>query len=94
MEEIITISRHSGAIEWLKKYHPEFSNVQHFVQALPDDIRDKIVIGTLPINLAYLAKEYYHLSMDIPLEMRGKELTVTDMEKCNCKLEHYKILKI
>nr|BDI55091.1 MAG: CRISPR-Cas system-associated protein Csx16 [uncultured archaeon] len=94
MSEIIIVSRHAGAINWLKKHYPKFSNLKHLTHISEEEIKDRIIIGTLPVNLAVLAKEYWHLSMNVPLEMRGKELTVEDMENFNCKIENYKILKI
>ena len=88
-EKTIIISRHKGAINWLKKYHSEFNNVEYFTHVNKKDIKGNIVIGTLPINLAIFSKEYWHLSMDIPIEMRGKELSIKDMEEFNCKIEGF-----
>ena len=89
MEKIVIVSRHQGALNWLKKHHPEFDNVEYFSHINEKDIKDNIVIGTLPINLAKLAKEYWHLSMSIPSEMRGVELTIEDMENLDCKIEGF-----
>jgi len=57
------------------------------------EIEGNVIIGTLPINLAVLAKEYWHLSMNVPAEKRGQELTLEDMESFDCKIEQYRILK-
>jgi len=90
----VIITRHPGALKWLRKHHPEYKEVEHIVHAKPEDIEGNIVIGMLPIHMAVLAKEYWNLSLNIPAEMRGKELTVSDMEKYNCKIEQYKITKV
>jgi len=89
----IIISRHPGAIEWLKRHHPELSGAKVLKHAVPDDLFGNVVIGTLPVNLAALAKEYWHLTMDIPVEARGKELTADDMEEFGCKINRYIIMK-
>lgn len=93
MKKII-VSRHKGAVYWIKKHYPKFSKFDHLNHVNEDDIKGNIVIGTLPINLAVLAKEYWHLSMKIPVEMRGKEFTIEDMENFNCKIEKYTIKKM
>jgi len=82
-----------GALEWLKNHYSEFADAKYLSHVSEEDIENNIVIGTLPINLAVLAKEYWHLSMTIPAEMRGKELTSEDMEKFDCKIERYIIKK-
>ncbi len=90
MEKII-ITRHKGAVDWIKKHYPKFSVFKHLTHASEEDIEGNIIVGTLPVNLAVLSKEYWHLSMDIPAEFRGKELTIEDMESFNCLLQRYEI---
>ena len=90
MKKII-ITRHKGAVDWIKKHYPEFSAFEHLTHANKLDIQGNIIIGTLPVNLAVLSKEYWHLTMNIPVEFRGKELTVEDMEIFGCSIYRYKI---
>ena len=56
------------------------------------------IIGTLPINLISKVCEsggrYLHLSLDLPEEARGKELTPEDMNQYNARLEEYKAVKL
>lgn len=90
----VFVSRHKGAYEWFKNHHIELAkDCEYLTHINPEQIKGNIVVGTLPINLAVLAKEYWHLAMTIPAEMRGKELTVKDMEGFGCKIEKYIIKK-
>lgn len=59
-------------------------------QASPDDIRGKDVYGILPLHLAALANSITTVTLNLPLEMCGKELSLSDVEKYSnaiCKKE-------
>lgn len=88
------VSRHPGAIAWVKKHYPAFKEFILLSRISEDQIKGNTIIGTLPINLAVLADEYWHLSMSVPYYMKGKELTVQDMEEYGCNLVKYKIERI
>ena len=55
------------------------------------------VIGSLPVNLAEEVcrrkARYLHLSLELPHEWRGKELTALDLHKLDAKLQAYCIQK-
>jgi CRISPR-associated protein Csx16 len=88
------VSRHLGAIAWAAE---EGIQVDAFVEHLdPDDIRDgDTVIGSLPVNLAAQVCErgarYLHLSLALPPELRGRELTVEEMRACGARLQAFRI---
>jgi len=88
------VSRHPGAIEWADRQgirvdrqvaHLEIAEIQ------PGDV----VIGTLPINLAAQVcargARFFHLSLDVPPEARGRELSPDDLERYGARLEEYRI---
>lgn len=82
------ITRHNGAIEWLKNHGIEGQHVSHLdiEQVSPGDT----VIGTLPVNLAAkvcaLQVHYWHLSLEVPFTWRGQELTAEQMDECGAAL--------
>ncbi|CAA6820327.1 MAG: CRISPR-associated protein Csx16 [uncultured Thiotrichaceae bacterium] len=86
------ISRHPGAIAWAEEegFHVD-SQLAHFdvevVQA-----GDK-VLGTLPVNLIADVNardaEYFHLTLDLPPEKRGTELSAEDMRCYGARLEAF-----
>lgn len=56
-----------------------------------------LVVGTLPINIAAdivtKGARYLHLSLNVPPEARGQELSPDDMRKYGARLEEYEIRK-
>ena len=89
------VSRHPGALEWavgdgitvdqvLTHFDPECTQ--------PGDV----VLGTLPIHLAarvcVRGGRYLHLSLEIPPEWRGRELSAADLRQCGARLEAYQVM--
>lgn len=91
------ISRHQGAVDWAiaEGFHVD-ERLVHFdvttVQA------GDTILGTLPISLVAEVNarggHYYHLTLELPAEARGKELTVADMRTYGARLEAYTAQKI
>ena len=50
--------------------------------------------GVLPLHLASLANTVTTVDMDLPAEMRGKELSLTDVETYFTGMSTYQIKKI
>jgi CRISPR-associated protein Csx16 len=92
MKKVFFVSRHPGAIEWAARhgiYGAEL--ISHFE---PDDIEPgDEVIGTLPINMVAQVNQrggtYQHLSIHLPADARGKELTADDMDQYGARLETF-----
>jgi CRISPR-associated Csx2 family protein len=88
------VSRHPAAIDWAAE---EGIPVDAFVAHLdPDDIRQgDTLIGSLPVNLAAQVCErgarYLHLSLELPPELRGRELTVEEMRACGARLQAFRV---
>lgn len=81
--EVIIVTRHKALVEWLHKHHKFKPNdvIKVIEHATRKDIDEKDVIGVLPLNLACFANSVTQVDLDLPLEMRGKELTVEDIDK-------------
>lgn len=77
-EEIIIITRHPGLVKFLKEQGIEGKLITH---ATAEDVERKIIYGVLPLHLACHAKKIISVDLDIPAEMRGKELTYDDVKK-------------
>lgn len=91
------VSRHPGAVEWAARQglsvdrqvdHLEIDQIQ------PGDA----VIGILPIHLAAKVcargARFYNLSIDVPLQWRGKELDADALERFGARLEAFEVKKI
>lgn len=103
----IIVTRHPGALEWLRKHYPELFETTYqedpavdlevvepivVAHAEPVGVAGNRVIGVLPFHLAALAAEYWHLDISVPAEARGKELTCAEMERYGARLTRYLVL--
>lgn len=83
------ISRHPGAIEWVKA---QALAVDRFVAHLdPAQVQaGDTVAGSLPVQLAAeicaRGARYLHLSVDLPAEYRGRELSAQDLQRLHARL--------
>ncbi|MEB4589713.1 CRISPR-associated protein Csx16 [Candidatus Thiothrix sp. Deng01] len=86
------ISRHPGAVDWAEAegFHVD-QRLAHFSVDIvqPGDT----VLGTLPINLVADVNarggRYFHLTLELPADMRGRELSAADMRRYGARLESY-----
>ena len=88
------VSRPPGAIEWAAQQGLRVDRqVCHLdpPQVQPGDT----VIGTLPVHLAAAAcrqgARFFNLSLDIPAQWRGRELSADELHQCNARLEQFDI---
>ncbi|MDA8065380.1 MAG: CRISPR-associated protein Csx16 [Thermaerobacter sp.] len=91
------VSRHPGAREWAARQgFAVDETVAHLdpAQVQPGDV----VLGNLPVHLAaeLCAKgaQYWHLSLEVPAERRGQELSAADMERYGARLERYQVTSV
>ncbi len=76
MTDTIIITRHDALIAYLYQEgicHPDVPVIKH---ATAEEIRGKRVVGSLPLPLCALAASVVHIPFDIPVELRGQELTL------------------
>ncbi len=89
------VTRHKGAVEWARAQGIEARHLEH----LDVDIIKKgdHVLGTLPVSVAaeinFRGAHYFHLTLNLPPQMRGKELSVDDMVIAGAKLAEYEVRK-
>jgi CRISPR-associated protein Csx16 len=90
----LLITRHPGAIEWAARRHLAVDRQLDHLD--PADIQPgDTVIGVLPVNLAATVcsrgGRFFSLSLDLPPELRGRELTADQLEACGARLEEYHV---
>ena len=93
--EVWLVSRHPGAIEWIKSQE---SSIDHEVTHLSVESYPKsgdIVIGSLPVHIiAKLNQQgirFFHVQVNIPSELRGQELTKEQLESLDGSLQEYQV---
>jgi CRISPR-associated protein Csx16 len=86
------VTRHPGAIEWAARRRMRIDHrLAHLDPAIitPGDT----VIGILPVNLAARVCErggrYFNLSLDLPADARGRELSADELEAYGARIEGY-----
>jgi CRISPR-associated protein Csx16 len=88
------VTRHAGARDWAEE---QDLPVDRIVEHLDVEIIEPgdTVIGSLPVNLAARVCErggrYLHLSLEVPPELRGKELTAEAMRRLGARVEEYRV---
>ncbi len=92
------ITRHAGAIQWAKLQQLQFDiHLEHLLNIDELNAGD-VIIGTLPINLVAQLNErgvrYIHLSLEIPADLRGVELTAEQLQQCKASLEEFAVQKL
>lgn len=88
------VSRHPGALEWAAR---QGLQIDRFATHLdPAEVRcGDVVVGSLPVNLAAVVCQrggrYLNLSLSVPAELRGKELSADQLERLGARLEEYRV---
>jgi CRISPR-associated protein Csx16 len=91
------VSRHPGAIAWARAQHIVVHKwVAHLDLA---QIRaGDTVIGTLPVNMVAdvcaRGARYLHLTLSLPAEWRGRELSVDEMTRVSAELKAFHVAKV
>ena len=91
------ITRHLGALEWAKLKDVHFDiHLLHLADLSLLNSGD-VVIGILPMHiiaeLNRIGIRYVHLSLNIPVYLRGQELTAFELFQCEAKLEVYEVTR-
>ena len=86
--DTVIVTRHAGLVEWLKRRGIEGEVVAHADESA---VKGKRVYGVLPYRLAALADEFVEVSMNVPAELRGKELTADDIDGLNPQMTAWRV---
>lgn len=89
---MIIITRHASMVEFLQKNGIVGEVISHVDNI--SQIEGKDVFGILPINMAANVNSITTIGFtNLPQEMRGKELTLEQMEEFGAYLETFKVTK-
>jgi CRISPR-associated protein Csx16 len=90
------VTRHPGARDWART---EGIVVDELIEHLDTDSiqAGDTVIGSLPVNLAAevcaRGGRYLHLTLPLPPELRGRDLTAEDMRRLGARVERFRIVR-
>lgn len=88
----VLVTRHPALVKYFSNIGITFDKV--ITHATPEDVTGDDVYGVLPLHLASLANTVTTIDMNLPAEMRGKELSLTDIETYFTGMSTYKVEKI
>lgn len=92
---VVIVTRHKALLEYILEQDVLVNTnedtwvITHVSD--PQEIRDRIVVGVLPLHLAAEAREVWEYPMDIPKELRGQELTLEQVRQYARPLRKYKV---
>lgn len=91
------VTRHPGAVEWAQR--KGFQIDRQVTHLDPDAVTPgDTVIGILPVHLvAHVCERggrYFNLSLDLPADARGRELSADEIEAYGARLEAYQVSAI
>ena len=82
---VLIVSRHKSTQNLLKKLFSKYTNDIKIVDHLlsPSDIDSDVIAGNIPISMFInsRARFYVSVSLELPRELRGKELDESELEK-------------
>lgn len=86
------VTRHPGAVEWARRRGIVVDRWVTHLEPIDVEAGD-VVMGTLPVNHAAAicarGARYLNLSLDLPAQARGRELTAADLDRYGAKLEEF-----
>ena len=79
--EKVVVTRHPGLIEHLRKEGLVHGDIRVIEHASIEDVRGKHVFGVLPLWLAAEAMSVTEVTLNLPPEARGRELTLAEVQR-------------
>ncbi|UZR29632.1 CRISPR-associated protein Csx16 [Methylococcus mesophilus] len=91
------VTRHLGARVWAEQEGIRVDRLADHLDPAEVEPGDT-VLGTLPVNLAAevcaRGGRYLHLSLALPGEWRGRELSADDLRRFGARLEQFEVRAI
>ena len=80
-EVSLVVTRHPALVDFLREDGVVGNDVKVIAHATQDDVRGRVVAGVLPMNLAAYAAAVVEVPLNLPPELRGKELSLEQMRE-------------
>jgi len=77
----LIVTRHPGLVEYLIEEGIVNSSTPVVTHASVEDLKGKHIVGVLPNHLSCHTTCMTEIPLDLPVELRGKKLTVEDVRK-------------
>mgnify|MGYP001042391799 FL=1 len=77
----VVVTRHQGLVQYLREAGIIDGSVRVVAHATPENVRGRHVLGVLPHSLSCLCESFTEVPLNLPADMRGKELTAEDVRQ-------------
>jgi hypothetical protein len=88
----VIVTRHAALVEVLAEDYGYVGPV--LAHATAADVRGKCVVGVLPLHLAAAAESVTEVTLNLPPELRGKELSVDQVRQHLIGLSTYRVEEV
>ena len=89
----LIVTRHPALRELLIGKGLVSSDVPILEHATREDVKGKKVFGVLPLALACEAQSITEISLNVPLELRGKELDLATLRRIAGEITTFRVIK-
>lgn len=93
MEKVI-VTRHPALVDYLREEGHVGTGVALIEHATPEEVRGKHVYGVLPLWLAAEAGRVTEVTLRVPPEMRGRELTLKEVRQFFTGVATYEVKRL
>ncbi len=91
----VIVTRHAGLVDYLIELGIATPEVEVVAHASPEVVEGKHVCGVLPHNLSALTASFTEVPLlNLPMELRGTELTLEQMKEYAGTPVTYKVTKV
>jgi hypothetical protein len=89
----VVVTRHPALVEYLRELGWVTDGVRIIEHAVLEDVAGKRTAGVLPLWLAAETEWHMEVPLELPAEMRGKELTLADVRQYSRGLMFYRVTR-
>ena len=93
MEKLV-VTRYHALFQYLKEIGLIDEDTKVLSHAKGSDVIGRHVLGVLPYWLSSLAEKYTEVQVRVPIEMKGKELTLEQMRFYSLKPKTYQVREV
>lgn len=90
----VVVTRHSALVEYLTELGVVPTGAEVVTHATAEQVRGRHVFGVLPLHLAAEAASVTEVTLRVPAELRGVELTLEQVRQFAGPLVEYKVSRV
>lgn len=90
----VVVTRHPALVEYLTELGVVPAGTEVVTHATAEQVRGRHVFGVLPLHLAAEAASVTEVTLRVPAELRGVELTLEQVRQFAGPLVEYKVYRV